>query len=101
MSVMGENISNFSIPVCNKFKPTVVEGRLCYQVDVNEFKDQVDAEKLMSHGLVMILDYNEDRMGLKTIYENKTLQIKDLGDMNKADEKKNAAKIYIETLGIL
>ena len=77
MSVMGENISNFSIPVCKKFRPSVVEGQPCYQDDVNEFKDEVDEEKLMSHGLVMILDYNEVRMGLETIYENKTFQLKD------------------------
>ena len=100
MSVLGDKTPNFSIPVCSKFKPTVVEGQLCYQVDVNKFKDQVDTEKLMSHGLVMILDYNEDRMGLDTRNTNESSHIKELGDMNKADEKKNAAKIYIETLGM-
>ena len=67
---------------------------------MNEFKDEVDEEKLMSHGLVMILDYNEDRMGLDTRNEDKSSQIKELGDMNKADKNKNAAKIYIETLGM-
>ena len=61
---MGAYDPNFGIPVCTKFRPTVLKGRLCYQVDVNEFMNQVDRKKLMSHGLAFMLDYNEDRMGL-------------------------------------
>ena len=101
MSVMGENIQNFDIPVCNKFRPAVVDGQLCYQVDINQFKDQVDSEKLMSHGLMMMMDYNEDRMGLDTSLDFDTSLGQDLGDMDGADDKKNEAKIYIETLGMI
>ena len=100
MSLVGETDPNFSIPVCNKFKPRILEGQLCYYLDINEFKNKVDDKKLMSHGLVMMLDYNEDRMGLDTSIENKeSKDWKDLGDMDEAGEKKNEAMIYFETQG--
>ena len=100
ISIMGENIKNFSIPVCNKFRPRVLKGRLCYQVDVNEFKDEVDSEKLRTHGLVFMMDYKEDRIGLDTNTEFETSDEKDLVDMREKDPKGNEAMIYIETLGM-
>ena len=99
ISIMGENIPNFGIPVCNKFKPRILKGRLCYQVDVNEFKDEVDSDKLRTHGLVFMMDYNEERIGLDTNIEIQTAVSKDFVDMREKDMKKEEAMIYIETLG--
>ena len=62
MSVMGTTIPQFELPVCNKFEPHVLDGRLCYLVDVNKIKDQVDPEKAMKTGLIFALDYNKERM---------------------------------------
>ena len=97
---MGETNSNFSIPVCNKFKPRVLKGQLCYQVDVNEFKDEVDSEKLRTHGLAFYMDYNEDRTGLDKSTKLETSVDKDFVDMREKDKKKYEAMIYIETLGM-
>ena len=98
ISIMGETLPNFSIPVCTKFSPTVLKGQLCYQVDVNQFKDQIDSKKLMSHGLIFLMDYNEDRVGLNLSTDS--VDGKDLGDMRDHDDTKKEAMIYIETLGM-
>ena len=100
ISVMGENNPNFGTPVCNKFRAIVLEGRLCYQVDVNEFKDEVDSEKLRTHGLVFMMDYNEDRIGLNTNTDLEASVYKDFVDMLEKDKNKEEAMIYIETLGM-
>ena len=93
MEIMGEFASNFSIPVCTKFQQTVLNGRRCYRLDVNEFKNKVDSKKLMSHGLIFLMDYNEDRIGLNMNNNSELSLSNDLGDMQDA-------MIYIETLGI-
>ena len=100
MSVMGKDIPNFSIPVCNKFKPIVLKGRRCYQVDVNEFKNQVDTEKLRTHGLIFMMDYNEDRLGLETDMDLEAFGHKDFVDFQEAAISNKEALIHIETLGM-
>ena len=76
-----------------------MEGRLCYQVDVNDIMNQVDTKKLSTHGLAFMMDYNEDRLGLDTDSELDTSIAKDIVDMHEKDYTKNEAMIYIETLG--
>ena len=86
-NVTGEHTDIFSVPVCNIFKETMVEGQLCYQADVDRFRDEVEREKIVSEGFVFLLDYNEDRMGTVGVVEE---------DM----EEGNAdAMIYVETVG--
>ena len=78
----------------------MLKGRLCYTVDVNEFIKQVDSDKLMSHGLAFMMDYNEDRLGLKANAPLETVFQKDLVDMKEKDDNEGEAMIYIETLGM-
>ena len=43
-------------------RPNSFGSQLCYQVDVNTLKNQIDLQKLMSHGLLFLMDYNTIRM---------------------------------------
>ena len=101
MSVMGTNIPQFELPVCNKFEPHVLDGRLCYLVDVNKIKDQVDPEKAAYTGLIFALDYNKERMmAEKPVNDNPELT-RNLYQLQNNDEKEelDLATIHIETLG--
>ena len=40
LSTMGTKIDQFSVPVCNSFKATVLNDQLCYELDVNEMIDK-------------------------------------------------------------
>ena len=97
MSVMGKTIDNFNIPVCDKFRPTFLDGQLCYQLDANELRNKVDKKEIASQGIVLLLDYNFDRMvkdeggDLSTMDNSKLLKVK--------NENIKDAMIYIETLG--
>ena len=99
MSAMGEKIDLFDLPVCNSFKPKLLEGQLCYQVDVNEVKDQVDTQKAIKHGMVVILDYNEDKMITEDNAEVNVPLLNNLHDILSKEDKALEAKFYIETLG--
>ena len=98
MLVMGEKIEEFAYPVCNKFKPKILKGQLCYQVDVNEFKNKIVAETNTVPQLIFLLDYNEEKM-LTANVEPKNDVPKDMLEMQNIDNKKIEALIYIETLG--
>ena len=99
MSVMGVKIDQFELPVCNKFKQKIVRGRRCFQVDVNEFRDQVDDEKVVENGLMLVMDYNEDKMVTDLIHELELSLSNDLSEIHKKHNEKQEAMIYIETLG--
>jgi hypothetical protein len=97
MSVMGKTIDNFNIPVCDKFRPTFLDGQLCYQLEAHELRNKVDKEEIASQGVVMLLDYNLERM-VKHNEEN-TSTVEDSSIMKKNKENRDDAMIYIETLG--
>ena len=48
-------LPGISFPLCSSFLPTILEGQLCYKIQVNATADQGKANELM-----MLLDYNED-----------------------------------------
>ena len=59
MSVMGVKINQFTVPVCNSFRPKIIMDQLCYQVDPNEYKNKIDLQGDLS--LSLFIHYNEDR----------------------------------------
>ena len=99
LSVMGARVSKFDLPVCDKFRPVIIEGQLCYQVDVNQFMNQIDRKKLMSHGLVFMMDYNNNRMGPHINSEWDKDMIYDVLDEEQNKNSKDEALIFIETIG--
>ena len=54
-------IENFSLPVCNSFEAIIHKDQLCYQTDLEKFKKKKNFREQLVNGLVLILDYNEDR----------------------------------------
>ena len=51
-----ETVSNLSFPICNAFRPTILEGQLCYKLDLNLVSGKGKRNELM-----LLLDYNNDR----------------------------------------
>ena len=98
--VVGKMIPQFTVPVCNKFKPTILKDKLCYQLDVNIFKNEVDIKKLMTHGIGFFLDYNEDRQAMDLVPDSGIIDIKDFIPRPKNYHSGNEAIIDIGTLGL-
>ena len=59
MSIMGIKINQFSVPVCNSFRPKIMRDQLCYTVDPNEYRKYLNAKDELS--LSLYVNYNEDR----------------------------------------
>ena len=54
-------------PFCSLFKPTVLEGQLCYKLDLNRMSGKGKENELM-----LLLDYNEDlSLGIDSENNNK------------------------------
>ena len=77
----------FSVPVCNMFKETMLDGQLCYQADVDKLREKVDKKKMVTEGLVFLLDYNENRM------------VEVGGKQYSSTKKKRDHILYIGTIG--
>ena len=68
-----------------------MDGQLCYQADVDKFRDKVvDEKKVVTEGLVLMLDYNENRMVEEVREQSSALGIKD---------KHENIIMYIGTIG--
>ena len=61
MFLLGEEIEQFTHPVCTAFKPKMLEGQICYQLDLEEIEKQVSFKKGDMNGLTFFMDYNEDK----------------------------------------
>ena len=61
MEVMGIRLDGFDDPVCNSFTTKIRNDQLCYEVDLQIYKDESKIKEQLQSGLVLILDYNEER----------------------------------------
>ena len=60
MSAMGMKNNQFELPVCNSFKPKILNEQLCYETSIERL-NKYDVRENLKEGLVFFLDYNEDR----------------------------------------
>ena len=60
MEIMGDDIDQFDVPVCNSFKAKILNDQLCYEVDLNDYKEFFSNENLKK-GLKFLVDENRDR----------------------------------------
>ena len=58
---MGENIKQFSQPVCRSFRRKILKDQACYEVDVNQVTDETQTAENMNIGLGFLYDNNEER----------------------------------------
>ena len=64
MEVLGQHIANFTPPVCTSFRPTILEGQLCYEIDLNlVLPRNLTTGEGMDKGLMIILDTNKGKTG--------------------------------------
>ena len=60
--MLGKKIENFHTPVCNSFKEKVFDGQVCYEVDLDVYKENMTNIRMdMKEGLALVLDINKDR----------------------------------------
>ena len=95
MSTMGIKIDQFKVPVCNVFQAKIINGQLCYEVDLNKFS--YEKEKEVELGLNFLMDYNEDRQ----VTFDRKIKVSELDLTNSLVESNQDqhAFIYLDTVG--
>ena len=89
-------VPNISFPICTAFKPTILEGQLCYKIQVNASSGQG-----MKNGLSLLLDY-QDELSLQAFPHPKEEKSKKVIENLNFDTDRNihreVAKVHINTL---
>ena len=98
----GLEIPGFTFPVCTLFKPSLHNGQMCYKLDLNDVRDEVNIASGMNGGLSFLMDYNEDRMinGVEIEQEDETSDSL-FKNIRSSESAKPQASIHIDTLGRL
>ena len=95
MKILGIESKKFKVPVCNSFKAKVRNDQLCYQIDLEAYKDMTNIEKQLKEGLVLIVDTNVERQFPQNI-ENIDVEEKEGFLLLSADQ--NSFQIHLETI---
>ena len=99
MSQMGINIDEFDVPVCNSFQARIVNGQICYEVDLNRFSNTCNNAKELELGFYFLMDYNEDRQVTRQSNLAQEDRISGLGANLLESHKNQHAFIYLDTIG--
>ena len=60
MNVTGKNFGNFQVPTCSVFRETVIDGQVCFEADLNQFKMNDNWEHSLQSGFALIVDTNRE-----------------------------------------
>ena len=92
----GKFISNISFPVCDLFDPVVLDGRLCYQIDMT--KEMPKASTVRGEGLTLIIDANIDKSVSKEMKKEVKNNLKSFDLREAPVETKKFVELNIGTL---
>ena len=89
MKNMGREVNGFNDPVCDSFEAKIRNDQLCYEVDLEKYKDKKKIKEQLKSGLVLFLDYNLERQS----------DFYNLNNANKRTfENENDLQIYLDTI---
>ena len=97
MSSVGVKIKEFNVPVCNSFVPKIFHDQICYQIDLERYRDNINIETQIRKGLVFIMDYNEDRQVFD--YHKESTLLSGLFDRIDETNVDSNSVIFLSTLG--
>lgn len=97
MSVLSQDIEGEKFPLCNKFTPIMLDGQLCYQLNVSEHT-AMKTSSGRKKGLTIILDNNFERsVGVPYTQPKESMDEFD-SSLQKQQGVVALSKIYIHTL---
>ena len=99
MTLLGQTRQHLPFTVCDKFKPAVLEGQLCYSLDLKSIDNADFSNFGLEHGLLLVLDpgISEKNRHQKETTQGPTEKISSLNLKAPGDDK-SSAKIYVNTL---
>ena len=71
MDLVGEKFGNFQVPVCSLFRKKIFSGQVCYEADLNQFKNKIDWKRALKNGFSFIID-TSDEYDVKNLFERQS-----------------------------
>ena len=56
MNITGQYIPGLDFPICNKFKPTILDGQLCYAIDMKDILKEKVSRPGRGFGLMLAIE---------------------------------------------
>ena len=98
MSTMSIKNDHFYLPVCDSFKPRILNDQLCYEVDLDQYKTDLNIANKLKSGLVFLMDYNEDRQITLEGHVERSTYDNLIGAIDKSSDDEKAI-IFLDTIG--
>ena len=92
-TTISKSKPNISFPICSSFQPTILEGQLCYKLQLN-----TTSEKGKRNELILLLDYQEDLSLHYSISNEEDIDLNNLNFDAVESVQKKEAKVQINTL---
>ena len=99
ISAMGNMSDIYEIPVCKSFQAKILNDQLCYQVDLEKYKSNDNVANDLKSGLVLFLDYNEDRQASLEETDEQSTNYHRFVDRIDGSLDGESASIYLNTIG--
>ena len=100
MTLLGETRPDIPFQACNKFQPTLLEGQVCYSLNLSLIQNG-NSKSGERAGLLILID-----QGIKSGSTIKDISLNDIedkfqnldNDMVVSEDNDNSARIYLNTL---
>ena len=100
MSSLGETIDHLSFSYCTKFQPAVLDGQLCYSLDLEDvLEEQTETKPGKKYGILIILDPGRtDKDQHRTEVPDNDETIESLNLQTEQVDEESTVKVHIATL---
>lgn len=99
MKLLGRYVDGLRFPVCDSFVPTILNGELCYSLDVDQALATAEDTREGSKGqLTLLLDYNIERSIHTAIAEEEDKSVETLHFEESMSSGDDTARIFVHTL---
>ena len=97
LSLVGSVVQYFDFPVCRIFKPIIRNDQLCFESDLEQYKDYNNLLLQLKMGLTLILDYNEDKQ-LNVFDEDLNMNETTRKQLFNFQRDEQSAQIFLDTI---
>ena len=95
VDLIGKKLSNFQVPVCSLFRKKIFSGQVCYEADINQFKNKIDWKTALKKGISFIIDTN-DEYDVKNLFQRQASErLENNLDFNSFKETENDNKFAV------
>ena len=95
VDLIRKKLTHFQVPVCSIFRKKIFSGQVCYEADLNQFKNKIDWKTALKKGFSFIIDTN-DEYDVKNLFQRQaSKRLENDLDFNSFKETENNNKFAV------